>query len=381
MTSSQLPKEKSIPLLPSLRIATTPSDASTLTQSVCTPRPPSVLPNTNSGIEALILRKGAIGSTKPVSINATNILTWFRDNANAPSTGSSESIRRGARHLFQPVSYTTTDESTTTNKRSASASVSSSNSNFMEPSQTHFPVGGISPLRRLLLEDISLLPANTGIVCVLCVGSGHESFPFYHALTDTINETERLPTMQQANKYNFVQLKVSIISNLHRSNLEIGPVVSRSLFTHLVVGNGNAFIGIQFIGTKDGSHHTAFLLLKDFFIHHENFQLWACLSYRRNFRDAFKSKTSKDSRLHLLRRLALEVHGDVAQTLDLCAAFDASAPKQTTPQRQSEALALAIESCQLETLKALPIGLFNDNVKNLSDYANQLIGERVKELT
>jgi hypothetical protein len=122
-------------------------------------------------------------------------LTWFRDNANAPSTGSSESIRRGARHLFQPVSYTYTDESTTTNKRSASASasVSSFKSDFMEPSPTHFPVGGISPLRRLLLEDISLLPANTGIVCVLCVGSGHESFPFYDALMDTINETERLP--------------------------------------------------------------------------------------------------------------------------------------------------------------------------------------------
>ena len=46
---------------------TTPSDASTLTPSVCTPRPPSFLPNTNIGIEALILREGAIGSTKPVA--------------------------------------------------------------------------------------------------------------------------------------------------------------------------------------------------------------------------------------------------------------------------------------------------------------------------
>jgi hypothetical protein len=131
------------------------------------------------------------------------------------------------------------------------------------------------------------------------------------------------------------------------------------------------------MGTQHGTH-TAFLLFKDFFMCHSTFQLWACLPYRRNFRDAFKSKSSKESRLHLLRRLSLELYGDVAQTLDLCSTFDAIAPKQSPARRKSEALATALAS-PIDTMKSLPMSFYNENIKQFSEYTNQIIAERVQE--
>jgi hypothetical protein len=351
-----------------------PSDDSTLTPSVTSP--PLVPTSTpNATIKTLIRREGYIGSTKPVTITATNILAWFRENAEAPLSGTSETLYRGARNLFQPFQYKAHTSDNFTTKNISSSSICTSPS-IEAQLQNHIHVSSISPIRRLLLEDICLLPSNTGLVCVFCVGNGHSSYDYYHELMGTLLENERLPTFL-LNGVTFVQFKVTIINNPHWRGLETGNVVSRNLFNHLVVGNGNASIGVEFMGTQHGTH-TAFLLFKDFFMCHSTFQLWACLPYRRNFREAFKSKSSKDSRLHLLRRLSLELHGDVAQTLDLCSAFDAIAPKQSPARRKSEALATALAS-PIDTMKSLPMSFYNENIKQFSEYTNQLIAERVQE--
>ena len=156
-----------------------PSDASSLTP--CFTPSPSVAHSTpsNVGIDSLINRKGHVGNTKPVEITETNILGWFRDTADAPMTGNSESLRRGARHLFQTVLYS----SGTTNDTSRRTSSSDSRS-VDQPTQHHnnIPVGGVCPIRRLILEDICILPAYSGLVCILCVGSGYHLFEevLYH---------------------------------------------------------------------------------------------------------------------------------------------------------------------------------------------------------
>jgi hypothetical protein len=82
-------------------------------------------------------------------------------------------------------------------------------------------------------------------------------------------ENDKLPIFL-LNGVTFIQFKVTIINNPHCGDLETDNVVSRILFNHLVVGNGNASIGVEFMGTQHGTH-TAFLLFKDFFMHHSTF--------------------------------------------------------------------------------------------------------------
>jgi hypothetical protein len=258
-----------------------PSDASSLTTPSATSPPfssPATSATPNAGVDALVHKKGSISKTKPVAITATNVLSWFRDNSDAPLSGNSETIRRSARHLFSTVPYLCHDnDNNTCNRRDGSTASSNNDASPYIAIHGNIPVGGISPIRRLLLEDIALLPANTGLLCVFCVGSGHTSFDFYRDLWDTLMESERLP-IRYCDSITFIQFKVSIVNNPHRTRFETGSVISRKLFTNLVIGNGNASIGVEFSGTQDGIH-TAFLLFSDFFIHHSVFQMWACLSF------------------------------------------------------------------------------------------------------
>ena len=60
-------------------------------------------PYSNRDVDALIIRHDKEGATKPVKIDAKNILGWFRDNAEVTGNGSSDSICRGAKNLFEVV--------------------------------------------------------------------------------------------------------------------------------------------------------------------------------------------------------------------------------------------------------------------------------------
>jgi hypothetical protein len=106
---------------------TDPSNNSTLTPSVTSP--PFVPTSTpNATIKTLIRREGSVGSTKPVTITTTNTLAWFHENAEAPLSGTSETLYHGARNLFQPVQYEvhTSDNFTTKNLSSSSTCTSPS---------------------------------------------------------------------------------------------------------------------------------------------------------------------------------------------------------------------------------------------------------------
>jgi hypothetical protein len=119
------PKRKQKPPHPIITITqdlhnTDPSDASNLTPLVPSPPfvPSSTTPNDTIKTKALIRLEGYAGSTKPVSISTTNILAWFRDNAEAPLSGNSKTIYRGAQNVFQPVQhYMNTSDDSATNER------------------------------------------------------------------------------------------------------------------------------------------------------------------------------------------------------------------------------------------------------------------------
>jgi hypothetical protein len=75
-----------------------PSDASSLTTPSATSPPfssPATSATPNAGVDALVHKKGSISKTKPVAITATNVLSWFRDNSDAPLSGNSEKNPKG----------------------------------------------------------------------------------------------------------------------------------------------------------------------------------------------------------------------------------------------------------------------------------------------
>ena len=154
--------------------------------------------------------------------------------------------------------------------------------------------GGVCPIRRLILDDICILLAYSGLVCVLCVGSGYHLFEEYRQLyEDAIIETEQLPIFIAMNYNLFNSRSHTIISNPHLHHLTHSKSVDRSTFFHLIHGNGNANIGVNFVGTKPSTSHTPFPLLRHF-SSIIPFQLWAPLLYWCNYRELFKSKMSQE---------------------------------------------------------------------------------------
>jgi hypothetical protein len=93
-----------------------PSDTSSLTTPSANSLP-ATSGTPNAGVDALVHKMDSISNTKPVAITATNVLSWFRDNSDAPLSGTSDSIRRSARHLFSTVPYLCHDNDNNTCNR------------------------------------------------------------------------------------------------------------------------------------------------------------------------------------------------------------------------------------------------------------------------
>lgn len=172
----------------------------------------------------------------------------------------------------------------------------------------------------------------------------------------------------------FVQMQVQVIQNCNRSifkssKTRTGEGEDRSLFTHLMLDHSNAQIGVEYLGVHN---ETRFLNIKDFFLFPASFQLWSCLSYRRDFRDALQKKKNKPNRLCLFCRLCLEVHGDVATTLDIFSAYDAMTPRENVNRKPTPVLD------PIEVLKTLPLAFYNNDIKTLSTWSNTVIAAEVE---
>ena len=69
----------------------------------------------------------------------------------------------------------------------------------------------------------------------------------------------------------------------------------------------------------------------------------------------------------------MEVHGDVASTLDLCAAYDVLTPRQNVNPKPPPVVP------PIEVLKTLPLAFYNDDIKTLSDWCNTIISAEVEK--
>ena len=117
----------------------------------------------------------------------------------------------------------------------------------------------------------------------------------------------------------FLQIRVRVVNNARRDEL-IGGLLDRSTFHHLLLENGNGAIGLAYC---DIAGNTAiYVHWKDFFLNCESLHLWGSSPMQRPWCASLRAKFSKATRLQFFRRLVLELDGDVAQTLELCAALE-----------------------------------------------------------
>ena len=151
-------------------------------------------------------------------------------------------------------------------------------------------------------------------ILILCVSPAHATYAAFK------NVHDQAPLNQfMIRQSSLLQIRVGVVNNARRDEL-IGGLLDRSTFHHLLLENGNVAIGLAYC---DIARHTAISVpRKDFFLNCESLHLWGSSPMQHPWCVSLMAKFSKATRLQFFRRLVLELDGNVAQTLDLCAAME-----------------------------------------------------------
>lgn len=256
---------------------------------------------------------------KPVVIKCSELLSWIRDKVPLPSHAASKtasSVKKQAKHYFRPVTYSPNTVSVTKRRRVSSRGsvVTQEDNPPPEGSNCSASLPSSSHLRRLLIEDIVTLDPGSNEILILCVSPAHAAYADFKIVHDQAPLQKF--TIRQSS---LLQIRVRVVHNARRDEL-IGGLLDRSTFHHLLLENGNGAIGLVYC---DIARHTAiYVNWKDFFLNCESLHLWGSSPMQRPWRTSLRAKFSKATRLQFFRRLVLELDGDVAQTLELCAAME-----------------------------------------------------------
>jgi hypothetical protein len=159
------------------------------------------------------------------------------------------------------------------------------------------------------------LDPGSNKILVPCVSPAHAAYAVFKNVHDQA-PLDSLIIRQSS----FLQIRVRVFNNARRDEL-IGGLLDRSTLHHILLENGNGAIGLAYCDIA-GKNTAIYVHWKDFFLNCEFLHLWGSSPMQRPWRASLSDKFSKATRLQFFRRLVLELDGDVAQTLELCAALE-----------------------------------------------------------
>jgi len=301
----------------------------------------STVAPSNVGVDSLIVRHQRCSKVKGVKLTSSSILTFLREEQYIPSqfaNSSAASITRKTKQLFLRVSYQSRSGGT---RPTSSRNLGPQPATTPRPESTHggrttpVDIGRFAdapthakppamanslllpsrPLRRLIIEDIILLPPSDETF-VLCVSP---SAPGYATCFLDMHDSHCPSPPYHVRDVRFLQFRVAVIRNIRRDSL-LGGLMDRPTLQHLLLQNGNEAIGLSFLDAP--SLDPIYVKWQDFFVGCATLQLWGSLPSTRSWRDALKNKTSIESRLRLLQRLSFELEGDVSSTFELVNAYN-----------------------------------------------------------
>jgi hypothetical protein len=215
-----------------------------------------------------------------------------------------------------------------------------------------------------------LLEPNPKACLILCIGTSYRSYDAFAG--PLVDGSVFSPMLYYVGSQQFAQLRVLVTVNTRRQDLLDG-VIDRSTLKHLVLDNGHESVVFTFV------NHAVippfFLTWKTFFLDSADIQLWASSPLSRRWGDAFKQKFLLESQVGLMRRLAFELDGNTASTLDLVGVIEMYARYSIDPSAPPPSLVQPLVSF-LATLPERWPGISLDlhsltNSANLVDSASR----------